>query len=194
MEIYLKQGSKIFRFPVLPDSYEKNTGMDNQTENVNRLGEVNLKGKKQLEAINIQSIFPHTAYNFCKYKNILSPSESVDLIDGMEKSGEVQVIMTGSKTINQMFTIDAFNWGEDDATKDINFTLDLKEYRYISRQGSSAPTNYSAVTWYKVVKGDTLQKVSQKCTGTSNNWQKIYKDNNLTSYSLRVGQVLKISI
>lgn len=194
MEIYLKQGSKIFRFPVLPDSYEKETGMDNQTENVNRLGEVNLKGKKNLEGINIQSIFPHQAYSFCKYKDILSPAESVDLIEGMEKTGEVQLIMTGSKAINQMFTIDNFTWGEDDATKDINFTLDLNEYRYINRGGSSSPSNLNAVTWYKVVKGDTLQKVSQKCTGTSNNWLKIKQDNNLTSNALKVGQVLKISV
>lgn len=194
MEIYIKQGTKIFRLPVVPPSYEIESGADNQTETVNRLGEVNLIGKRTLKAVNISSLFPAHNYSFCKYANLLTPAESVDLIEDMKNSGAVQLIMTGSKNVNKMFTIDNFTWGEDDGSKDINYTIELKEYRYLKNNGSSRPSNEAASTTYKVVKGDTLPIVSKKTTGTTANWQKIKSDNNLKNNTLKVGQKLTIKV
>ena len=194
MEIYLKQGSKIFRFPVVPSSFEQESSQNNTTENVSKLGEVNLIGKRNLKSIQLESLFPKTAYGFCKYTNLLSPKESVDIIEDMKAGGAVQLIITSSKNINRMFTIDTFNWGQDDASGDINFSLEFNEYRYIKREGSSAPTNSNAAITYTCKKGDTLQKVSMSCTGTTANWEKIKKDNNLKSNNLKKGQKLTIKV
>lgn len=193
MEIYLTQGTTILRLPVIPPSYELGSGAGNQTENVNRLGEVNMLGKRTLKTIPISSIFPNQKYWFCQYSTFPTPSKCVEMVEKMKNNGYVHLVITGSKKINMTCTIENFTWGEDDATKDINYTIELKEYRLLSAGGSSRPTK-TIEPMYIVQKGDTLQMVSKKTTGTTENWKKIKKANNLKSNKLKKGQRLIIKI
>ena len=99
--------------------------------------------------------------------------------------------MTGTP-INMDCTIESFTWGENDGTKDINFTLEFKEYRKVkvkkdkkkekvTNKVTPAATQRAAKevksTTYTVVKGDNLSKIAKKLTGSSANWLAIYKQN-----------------
>lgn len=191
MEIWLKQDKKSFRFPVLPPEYELTSESNNTQLVINSLGEVNLLGKRKLKNISFSSFFPKEKYNFCEYTTFPTPMECVKLVEHMKNNGVMRLIMTGTP-VNMECTIESFTWGENDGTKDINFTLDFKEYRRIKIIASEkretvtkniipAATQRTAKevksTTYTVVKGDNLSKIAKNLTGSSANWQAIYNQN-----------------
>ena len=49
MEIWLRQNKKSFRFAILPSEYELTSESDNTQVNINKLGEINLIGKRKLK-------------------------------------------------------------------------------------------------------------------------------------------------
>ena len=51
MEIWLKQGEKELRLPILPADLQNEGAQDNKTEMVNKTGEVNLLGLDKLDTI-----------------------------------------------------------------------------------------------------------------------------------------------
>lgn len=211
MEIWLKQGTVNFRLAVLPSEYELTSESNNTQVNINALGEINLLGKQKLKSISLSSFFPKQKYNFCQYTFFPEPIESVRIIEEMKNKGVLRLIMTGTP-INMDCTIESFAWGENDGTKDINFVIELKEYRKIKMQAvqSNAATNniVPAVTQriakpventtYTVVKGDCLIGIAKKLTGTTANWKAIYLQNKDTigdnPNKIYVGQRLVITI
>lgn len=190
MEIWLKQDDLKYRFPILPSEYEIINDSNNTQVNVHALGEINLLGKRKLKNISFSSFFPSQLYPFCQYTNFINPKETVALIEKIQNNGVLRLIMTG--IINIECTIENFTWSENDGTKDINFTLDLKEYRRckIIVKSSAAvlpkkitqPVTKRAAkqlknVTYIVKKGDTLTKIAKILTGNSANWKIIYEQN-----------------
>lgn len=191
MEIWLRQGTSKFRFAVLPPEYEVVSESNNTQVVINSLGEVNLLGKRKLKNISFSSFFPAQKYSFCEYTTFPAPMESVKLIESMKNNGVMRLTMTGTP-VNMDCTIENFTWGENDGTKDINFTLEFKEYRKVkvttkpeketlSQKVLPAATERGAKevssTTYTVVKGDNLSKIAKKQTGSSANWKAIYEQN-----------------
>jgi LysM repeat protein len=191
LQIWLKQGKTKFRFAVLPSEYEVTSESNNTQVVINSLGEVNLLGKRKLKNISFSSFFPKQKYNFCEYTTFPTPKQSVKLIEKMKNKGIVRLTMTGTP-VNMNCTIESFTWGENDGTKDINFTIEFKEYRKVKVKKTKvkelvvktvvpADTQREAKevssTTYTVVAGDNLSKIAKNLTGSSANWQAIYNQN-----------------
>lgn len=191
MEIWLRQGKASHRIAVLPSEYELTSESDNTQVKVNSLGEVNLLGKRKLKNVSFSSFFPNQTYSFCEYASFPTPVESVRLIEGMKEGGVLRLTMTGTP-INMECTIESFTWGENDGTKDINFTLQLKEYRKVAVKAKKKKEKATKKVQlshfrraskmmdsaaYRVVKGDSLCKIAKKLTGSSANWYAIYSQN-----------------
>lgn len=191
MEIWLKQNKIKFRFAVVPAEYELTSTSNNTPVIINSLGEINLLGMRNLKTVSIASFFPKRKYYFCQYTSFPTPIESVKIIEKMKNKGVLRLTMTGTP-INMECTIESFTWGENDGTKDINFTIDFKEYRKIKvkttkkkevvpKKVTPAATSRSAKavesTIYTVVSGDNLNKIAKNLTGNSANWQAIYNQN-----------------
>ncbi|MEY8518629.1 LysM peptidoglycan-binding domain-containing protein [Lachnospiraceae bacterium 29-84] len=212
MEIWLKQGRKSFRFAVLPSGYEVASGSGNTQASIHSLGEINLIGKRKLKNISFSSFFPKQKYSFCEYTTFPTPKESVKLIEKMKNNGVLHLTMTGTP-VNMDCTIENFTWGENDGTKDINFTLEFKEYRKVkvkttkkrekvTKKITHVETQRAAKkvvsTTYTVVKGDSLSKIAKNLTGSSANWQAIYNQNKGTIGSnqkmIYPGQQLVINV
>lgn len=193
MNIHLIQGKNNLQLPILPSEYTLSSSQNNTSENVSTLGEVNILGKRNLKTITIESMFPAHQYSFNKYKKIKKPSQCVAMVESMKQKGVVRFIMTGSKNINMLCTIEEFEWGENDASHDINFSMNLKEYRMASGKRSSKKNTIKAVI-HIVKKGETLKKIAKKETGDSKNWKQIKKQNHLKSNKLKKGQKLVIKL
>lgn len=191
MEIWLRQGITKFRFAVLPPEYEVTSESNNTQVVINSLGEINLLGKRKLKNISFSSFFPAQKYDFCEYTTFPAPMESVKCIEKMKNNGVMRLTMTGTP-VNIDCTIENFTWGENDGTKDINFTLELKEYRKVKVQTKPERETLSqnitpaateraskevSSTTYTVVKNDNLSKIAKKLTGSSANWKAIYEQN-----------------
>lgn len=207
----MKQDDLELQFPVNPPEYELVSAISNTTVNINSIGEVNLLGKRNLKTISLASFFPNQNYDFCQYSDFPKPSECVKIIEEMKNNGVLRLIMTGTP-VKMDCTIESFSWGENDGTKDIYFTIELKEYRNInfnSNQSNSANKNSSKIpvlstkrttkavksTTYTVKNNDTLCTIAKKLTGSSSNYIAIANQNNITNPNkIYVGQKLVIKV
>ena len=194
MEVWLNSIS----IPVLPSEYKVQSKQNNQTENIIGIGEISLKGKRGLRSVSFSSFFPFRKdSSYCRKGRILKPLQYVNAIERMKQLGTVKLIITGSP-VRMTCTIDSFEWGENDGTGDIFYTLSLKEYRYVNATQSSviqdnaggesasaavqgnqetARTEPKVSTQeYIVKKGDTLTSIAKRLTGSSN-WKAIYSAN-----------------
>lgn len=180
----------------MPSSYKIGTSQQNTSENVHRKGEVNILGERTLETIEISSFFPAQEYNFCQYKGFnTNPYTYINKIKKWARDKTTPTfIMTGNVNFNKAVSIESLEYGEEDGTGDVTFTLSLKEYRTVSysvakkktsngkkvnKKTTSKKRNSKTVKTvkYTVKKGDTLSKIAKKQTGKSSNWKKIYNKN-----------------
>lgn len=177
MDIYLNwhNDEKSILIPINPESFEILANQNNQSEYVHDFGEVNLKGKRGLKGITIESFFPGQKYGFqhggfhdpydyyCKKLNSL-----------FGKNTTIHLIITETD-INMYCTIESFSHGEAAGSRDVKYSLVLKEYReVVAAKRISTKSKTATVTWKK---GDTWPKVVKKVKGTSSTWKTVRKNN-----------------
>lgn len=191
MEIYLNTNDQVFRLPVLPSEYSRETKVNLDTQAVKGLGDVALYTSNGLTAVAIECFFPNQEYSFVEYKPVPTPLDCVGYLNNCKNKGiPVRVIITG--VFNQLMLVESFSYGEKDGTGDIYYTLSLVEYREITipkikinstnnidnnnRPTENKPVNNTQRT-YKVKRGDYLAKISKMFYGTENRWREISKAN-----------------
>lgn len=147
--------------------------------------------------ISFSSFFPlRKNSSYCRRGSILKPLQYVDAIERMKQTGTVKLVITGSP-IRMDGTIESFEWGENDGTGDIFYSISFKEYRNVGASkssvvqdglGESTPPADGAnqetartvpkvsTQEYIVKKGDTLTSIAKRLTGSSN-WKPIYTAN-----------------
>lgn len=214
MQIWLKGSGGRVRIPVLPSEYTVTSEQENTSVTVCNLGEINLLGKQKLRNVSFSSFFPsYYDSGYCDYRSD-KPKKLVERIEKMKRAGKVKLTITGTP-INMYVTVESFEWGENDGTGDVNYTLSLKEYKNVSIPASTLvkeatttastseqaettqreQTTQTSVQSYTVQSGDTLSGIAKKLTGSSS-WQAIYEQNKGTIGSnpnlIKPGQVLTI--
>ena len=214
LQIWLKGGGSRIRIPVVPAEYTVTSEQDNTSVTVCNLGEVTLRGKRKLQQISFSSFFPRQYDSgYCDVRS-KSPITMVKKVEKMKRAGSVKLIISG--VLSMKVTIESFEWGENDGTGDISYTLSMKEYRTVSipasvlvkeqpaqpaAAGSDGGTSgrdqpeTTGTQSYTVKSGDSLSAIARKLTG-STNWQTIYEQNKAVIGSnpnmIKPGQVLTI--
>lgn len=193
-QMWLKMGDKAFRFPVLPSSFDLGNSSIIETSKIVNLGEVAVFGGNQLKTISISSFFPSKRYDFCTYNTFPQPYKCAGMIEDWRASGkQVRLIVTGT-SINLPALIESFEYGERAGTRDVEFTLTLKEYKPIviktippttttpepTPRPVDTPTTNTQKT-HKVVKGDCLWDIAKKYYGKGSLYPKI-KEANKSKY------------
>jgi hypothetical protein len=198
VQIWLKGGAPM-RFPVLPGEYKVQGSRGIETVNINAVGETDLGGMRGLRTVSFSSFFPKR-YNpsYCEFRGIKNPQRYVKQIEQMMNGGIVKLIITGT-AINFPCRISSFEWGEDDGTGDIRFSITLKEHRKIATSQSSVVAESQVTTQttsedtsakdtakredtrekpktYTVKRGDCLSSIARKLTGSSD-WHALYEQN-----------------
>lgn len=198
MQIWIKGGTSM-RFPILPAEYKVQGSREIETVNINAIGESDLSGMRGLRTVSFSSFFPKR-YNpsYCEFRGIKNPQRYVKQIEQMMNGGIVKLIITGT-AINFPCRISSFEWGEDDGTGDIRFSITLKEHRKIAISQSSVVAESQVTTQttsedtstkdtakredtrekpktYTVKRGDCLSSIARKLTGSSN-WHALYEQN-----------------
>ena len=199
MDFYLSYNNneEQLRLPVTPSDFELSQRNNNTVININALGEINLIGKKGLASISLSSFFPAQEYYFCKYTGVPKPYECVKMIQKWRDSGRpIRLIITGT-SINYAMTIENFIFSEQDGTRDVYFTLELREYVFTKQVKPTKVTtpNGTQVTVpatkreakpipskYKAQKGDNMYTVAKKTTGSMSNAKAIAKTNKRDQY------------
>lgn len=195
-----------FVLPVTPQSFEINTGNNNTTVQVEKIGEISLLGTPKLTTISISSFFPSQMYYFCEEKYFYEPYVCVELIKSFMENGPVKLNITGTDILKQ-FTIESFVYGENDGTGDVNYTLEFKEYKKASIKVASSKSSKKTKSitrpregikrvipkTYKVKEGDSLYSIANKMYGDASRYKELVQKNNIKNYrALKVGKVLKV--
>ena len=195
MEIWLNNGNDKIRLPILPSSFKIGTSQNNTSKNVHRKGEINLLGERNLETVELSSFFPAQEYDFCQYKGFnTNPYTYINKIKNWKENKITpSLVITGREDFNKYVSIESLEYGEEDGSGDVAFTLNAKEYVTVSysetkkktsggkkvtkKSGKKRKTKSTKTVKYTVKSGDTLQKIAKKKTGKSANASKIYAKN-----------------
>lgn len=190
--MWLRQADNTFRFPIFPSSFEVKGNSIVNTTNIIKLGEVVVFGGVGLRSTDISSFFPNQNYPFCDYAGFPKPYDCVALLkDWMEKGYILRFIITETN-VNFECIITDFSYKEQDGTRDVYFTLNLKEYKRIQipkvntnndeklSSAKNVPLTKGFDTkqkTHKVGKGDSLWSLAKKYYGNGDLWKKIYDAN-----------------
>ncbi len=194
MEIWFKlnNNSEQLRLPVNPAEFTICKTNQNQTVNINDIGEINMIGKPGLAAISLTSFFPAHNYSFCEYYGFPDPYTCVQMIDAWRQKGQIIRLIITDTDINISVTVETFEYGEKGGSGDVNFTLNLKEYRALKvnpSPGSTAAATTRPVTKetpkeYTVKSGDTLWMIAKTLTGDGANYAAIARNNGIKNPNL----------
>lgn len=191
MDIFIKTSKRTIQLPVLPSSFLVSGGMNNTEVNINSIGSVNLLGKRGLVSVPIASFFPAQQYSFCRCVAD-SPYSYCEELERAKNENDICVLNVTGTTISLHVTIESFEYGEEDGSGDVFYTLNLKEYRTISTARVKKKTKTKK---YKVKKGDTWYSIARKVTGLSANAQKIAKKNkSKVTKKPKVGKKVKVDV
>ena len=119
-----------FVLPVTPWKYSVQLGQNNKTVDILDAGEMLVFGHRKLHRLKFSCFFPDLSH---KYPYVLndqySPRECIEILNKFKMDeAPVHVILTDSP-INQFFAINDISFREKDGSRDIDYDIDLIEYR-----------------------------------------------------------------
>ena len=194
MEMWLRTSGKEMLFPIMPSSFNLEGSSTIHTSTVVKLGEVSVYGGNNLRRISIDSFFPSRKYHFVKTPSLQEPYDYVNQIrDWMNKGQDVRFIITETD-INMLCFIESFEYGEQDASRDVYFSISLVECKIpkLLYENSNPTTNTprpetpqdsqtSQQKTHQVKKGDCLWSIAQRYYGDGSLYPKI-KEANKSKY------------
>ena len=135
MNIYLsvKNRKQVLKLPIVPEEVKVQPNRKNEKFETINFGEILLLGQAGLKEFEIETFFPKDPkrYSFSRNKK-RKGWDCVKLIESwMAKKLPVRVTVTGSP-INILMAIESFEYGVQDGTGDIYYTIAFSEFKKIS--------------------------------------------------------------
>ncbi|TCO78018.1 hypothetical protein [Marinisporobacter balticus] len=135
MDIFISINNReqVIKLPVLPKEFKIQSGMKNETFDTIGQGEIKLIGMESLKSIVIQSFFPNNDYPFLRDRSYRG-WQYVEMIEAWkDRRVPIRLIITDSpeELVNMACTIESFEYGKQDGTGDIYYTLTLSEFKFI---------------------------------------------------------------
>lgn len=217
----VKNDTEGFRLPVNPATVNVKNAGDGESFKIAKLGSVNVPKDVELKEFDIESFFPAQPYHFLE-TDFREPTFYIEKLEKwmVDKEPVRYIYVDGSFAINELVTIESFEYDESFGTADVNYTLALKKYvpfgpkklkvakpapsatptsspkKPAVKKNAPAPQNKKTVPQtYSLKPGDSLWKVAQKYTGNGNNYPELAKLNNIKPSQYRklpIGLKLKI--
>lgn len=131
LKFYIQVDGKKYLLPVNPSQLEISKASNNSSNEVVSLGEINQIGADGLDQLSLESFFPkEKESSFVSFPNeFINQNTFVDLLKSIQSQGKLLRLTVTETNINILTTIENFKYSLKDATGDIYFTLELKQYR-----------------------------------------------------------------
>lgn len=204
-----------FQLPINPEKVSVSIAGDGEKFSIAKIGKVNIPKDVQLEGFELASYFPSgdSHYSSTVYRE---PQYYIDTIKKWQKNKMPvrYIYVDGSFSINELVTIEKFDYDETGGSADVNFSLSLLKYVSFSPQKMTVVKNTATAKTqvvkkttparqntkpqpktYSLIKGDSLWKVAQKELGSGNRFPEIQKLNGIKDSQLRslpIGLKLKL--
>jgi len=204
-----------FQLPINPEKVNVSIAGDGEKFSIAKTGKINIPKEVQLAAFELASYFPFgdTHYSSTAFRE---PQYYIDTLKKwqMNKMPVRYIYVDGSFSINELVTIEKFEYDETGGSGDVNFSLSLLKYvsfapqkmSVVKKTETSKKTIVKKTTparqntkpqskTYSLIKGDSLWKVAQKILGNGNRFPEIAKLNNIKESDYRklpIGLKLKL--
>ena len=182
-KVEIKIGENSFILPVTPSAFSVNTGYDHQTVNINGLGEVLLRGKRNLRSVSWSCFFPRERYDFCQVSeaDFREPAFYIVMLELAEQL-DLDITLSITNLISIPVVLSTFDRGQDDGSGDVNYSITFTETRDVDtpsaeEQTASRPVKKVTSHLYKWKKGDTWKKVAKKEMGDTDKWKSLKQTN-----------------
>jgi len=188
MEFWLSYNNfaERLQLPVPPPEYEYTESSQTEMVNILGLGDIIQITGEGLAEIEINSHFPANRVPYAQYY-LGDPYEAVRTIERWKKSKRpIRLIITETPA-NLACAIESFTWGERGGSRDVDYSLKLKEYRFVQvKQVSQVqqvvisperPNTKPEPSNYTIKSGDSLFMIAKRILGDGNRWREIYEKN-----------------
>lgn len=132
MDIFLSINNRkqVIQLPIIPKEFKIQNPMNNETFTTISQGDLKMIGKRGLKSLTIETFFPSKDYQFLKSRKYFG-WEYVNIIESwIDKRIPIRLIITDTP-INMAMTIESFEYGVQDGSGDIYYSLQLSEFRFI---------------------------------------------------------------
>lgn len=167
MDIFLSVNNReeIIQLPIVPSEFKINSPVNNETFTTINQGDIKLLGERGLKDLTINSFFPKRPYSFSRAKDY-ERWQYVEMIESwIERKLRVRLVVTGSP-VNMVTAIDNFEYGVQDGSGDIYYSLSLSEFKDIKLQKKAiVPESKTAIKKSTMNAGTPVKKkVAKKKT------------------------------
>lgn len=194
-----------FRLPINPENVNESGAGSGEEYTIAKLGNVNIPKDAKLEEYTLESYFPLHSSPYLMSPH-MEPQFYIDTLKRWKKEKMTvrYIYVEGSFTLNELVTIEKFDYYESDGSGDVYFELALKKFVafgpkkmvVVKKSAASkpavvkkaAPPRQSKKTvpkTYSLVKGDSLWKLAQKQFGDGRRYKEIQKLNGIKDSQLR---------
>lgn len=132
MDIFLSINNreKVIQLPILPPEFTIQSPQNNESYQTVSLGEIKLIGNRGLKSISFSSIFPAKKLPYSRNTSMFG-WDYVNEIESMrDRKIPFRLIITDT-LINMPVTIDSFEYGMKSETKDIQYSIEFSEFRFL---------------------------------------------------------------
>lgn len=132
MDIFLSINNreKVIQIPVLPEEFTIQSPSQNESYQTITAKEITLIGETALRTIGFSSIFPAKKLTYSKNSSMFGWDFIKEIEELRNRRLPFRLILTETP-INMPVTIESFEYGQKAGTKDINYTIEFKEFRFI---------------------------------------------------------------
>ncbi|WP_416141134.1 hypothetical protein ACM1TL_14475 [Lysinibacillus capsici] len=130
MDIFLstQDRKQIIQLPIVPAEFKIPSPMSHETFTTINQGDIKLIGRSGLKSLTIESFFPVKDYPFSRDRTYKG-WEYVGIIESWKRV-PVRLIATNTP-INMLVVIDNFEYGIQDGSGDVYYSLALSEFKEI---------------------------------------------------------------
>lgn len=150
MDIFLSinNSEQVIQLPIVPREFKIPSPVNHEVHTTINQGEIKLIGRRGLKSVSFDSFFPSQVYSFAR-ANTLMGWEYVEMIESwIDRRIPIRLVITstprdtanadgidesipGVDVLNMAVTIDNFEYGPQDGTMDVYYTLALSEFKFI---------------------------------------------------------------
>lgn len=132
MDIFLSINNreKVIQLPVLPSEFKIQSPQQNESYQTIGVGEINLIGNKGLKSIGFSSTFPAKKLTYSRNNSMFGWEFAKEIESMRDRKIPFRLIITDTP-INMPVTIDSFEYGMKSETKDIQYSIEFREFRFV---------------------------------------------------------------
>ena len=209
IELSYNNHEEMFTLPINPSEFEFSEAQNNQKITLLNIGEANLIGHRGLVTGSLSSFFPSPSSPLARYAD-REPMEYIRLLEKWKTSTQPIRVIISDCDFNLAMSIDKLTKKHREGDKDVYYTLELSEYRFLNTPAvqvetqqqsdtnglNNRPNTQTAPKGCTVVAGDCLWNIAKKYYGDGSQYTKIYEANKGTIGSnpnlIKPGQKLVI--